>query len=294
MAVNTDEEHLENSVPIQSENPPEAIIPNNDTQPINPNQEIENMEVHHHAHDPAAPHHKKNWKSYFWEFLMLFLAVFCGFLAEYQLEHKIERDREKQFINSILKDLAEDNLALSATIISYDESQKRNDSLIRLLCSPNVKDNGAYLYYLGRKASKSGRLAIHDATIQQLKNSGGLRLIQKENVSKAIIEYYNHLVIINYYQKIEDDEIMEYRKMAGELFHPILFNDIAISVNTVIVPSGNPALLTYDSKTLFRIASMVSYVRNTRIGLAKAETEMQLEAQNLIELIKKEYHLELK
>jgi hypothetical protein len=25
---------------------------------------------------------------------MLFLAVFCGFLAEYQLEHKIERDRE--------------------------------------------------------------------------------------------------------------------------------------------------------------------------------------------------------
>lgn len=44
------------------------------------------MEVHHHPHDPAAPHHKKNWKSYFWEFLMLFLAVFCGFLAENQRE----------------------------------------------------------------------------------------------------------------------------------------------------------------------------------------------------------------
>jgi hypothetical protein len=27
---------------------------------------------------------------------MLFLAVFCGFLAEYQLEHKIEKNREKQ------------------------------------------------------------------------------------------------------------------------------------------------------------------------------------------------------
>ncbi len=23
------------------------------------------MEVHHHAHNPAEPHHKKNWKSYF-------------------------------------------------------------------------------------------------------------------------------------------------------------------------------------------------------------------------------------
>ena len=24
----------------------------------------QDMEVHHHAHDPAAPHHKKNWKNY--------------------------------------------------------------------------------------------------------------------------------------------------------------------------------------------------------------------------------------
>jgi len=27
---------------------------------INQKPETENMEVHHHAHDPAAPHHKKN------------------------------------------------------------------------------------------------------------------------------------------------------------------------------------------------------------------------------------------
>ena len=30
--------------------------------------QTKDMEVHHHAHDPAAPHHKKNWKSYFWNF----------------------------------------------------------------------------------------------------------------------------------------------------------------------------------------------------------------------------------
>ena len=71
---------------------------------LNPTPVTEqDMEVHHHAHDPAAPHHKKNWKSYFWEFLMLFLAVFCGFLAEYQLEHKIERDREKNLYKHLLK-----------------------------------------------------------------------------------------------------------------------------------------------------------------------------------------------
>jgi len=71
------------------------------------------MEVHHHAHNPAEPHHKKNWKSYFWEFLMLFLAVFCGFLAEYQLEHKIEKDRELQFIKSLTTDLQDDITSLN-------------------------------------------------------------------------------------------------------------------------------------------------------------------------------------
>jgi hypothetical protein len=53
------------------------------------------MEVHAHTHTPSPPAGRagKKWTHYFWEFLMLFLAVFCGFLAEYQLEHKIESDR---------------------------------------------------------------------------------------------------------------------------------------------------------------------------------------------------------
>jgi len=43
------------------------------------------MEVHAHTHTA-----RKKWTHYFWEFLMLFLAVFCGFLAENQREHMIE------------------------------------------------------------------------------------------------------------------------------------------------------------------------------------------------------------
>jgi len=39
------------------------------------------MEIHAHSHTP-----RKKWTHYFREFLMLFPAVFCGFLAEYQLE----------------------------------------------------------------------------------------------------------------------------------------------------------------------------------------------------------------
>ena len=222
---------------------------------------------------------------------MLFLAVFCGFLAEYQLEHQIEKEREKQYIHSMLEDLSEDTLVLADNINEFNEHITRNDTLIRLLNSPDIKEHGSDLYYLGRRASRSVRLAIHDATIQQLKNSGGMRLIRNQEVSKAVIEYYNRLVFIDYLQAIAFNEADEYRKMAIDVFHPILFNDIVMADNTVIRPSGNPALLTYDPKTLIRVSGMVSYIRNTKLGLGKAETEMKDASKELIKLIKKEYHL---
>ena len=72
---------------------------------LNTQPNKEDMEVHHHTH---PGHHKKKWTDYFWEFLMLFLAVFCGFLAEYQLEHKIEKERGMQYLHSLHIDLQTD------------------------------------------------------------------------------------------------------------------------------------------------------------------------------------------
>jgi len=61
------------------------------------------MEAHHHTHTE-----RKRWYHYFWEFLMLFLAVSCGFLAENQIEHMVDHQREKQYIRSLRKDLSGD------------------------------------------------------------------------------------------------------------------------------------------------------------------------------------------
>ena len=119
-----------------------------------------------------------------------------------------------------------------------------------------------------------------------------MRLIRNQKVSKAVIEYYNRLVFIDYLQAIAFNEADEYRKMAIDVFHPVLFNDIVnVADNSVMRPPGNPALLSYDSKILMRLSGMVSYLRNTKLGLAKAEAEMKDAAKELIGIIKKEYHL---
>lgn len=244
------------------------------------------MEVHHHSHSP-----RRKWTHYFWEFLMLFLAVFCGFLAEYQLEHKIENDREKQFIRSLVEDLSEDTVTLAELVTNLRENVARMDSFKILLAGDDVRNRGADLYYFGRRASRGAWLALHDRTIQQMKNSGAFRLIRNEKVSKDILEYYNRLNFIETLQKIDISESEEFRKMAIGVFDPLIFDGQVSSTNEIIRPAGNPPLLTYDKAILLRMAGMVSYSKNSRLALAKAEDEMKTAAINLIALLKKEYRL---
>jgi len=71
------------------------------------------MEVHHHGH----VHEKKKWKEYVFQFLMLFLAVFCGFLAENQLDHKIVSDRKKIYVQNLLEDLKADKAIEKMTLL---------------------------------------------------------------------------------------------------------------------------------------------------------------------------------
>jgi hypothetical protein len=193
MADNTDEKHLDNPIINQSENPPDEITPTADTETINPNQETENMEVHHHAHDPAAQHHKKNWKSYFWEFLMLFLAVFCGFLAEYQLEHKIENDRGKQYTYSFYEDLLTDSShfndltnGFQKKLTVLEDMSPCYDSLLGDHPPKNC------LTAIIRNAFDFPDMVNTDRTLQQLKNAGGLRLLKKADADSILL--YDNLL----------------------------------------------------------------------------------------------------
>src|SRR4051812_37079960 len=84
---------------------PETIEQNktqNQTSEI-PKSEIKNMEVHHHPHVE-----KKNFKEYFLEFIMIFLAVTMGFFAEQIRESFVQRSEEKEYVQSFYEDLSSD------------------------------------------------------------------------------------------------------------------------------------------------------------------------------------------
>src|SRR4030095_4073169 len=110
------------------------------------------MEVHQHTHTA-----RKKWTHYFWEFLMLFLAVFCGFLAENLREHFIEQRREKQYVNSFIEDLKSDISNYNRQIRVRTISQNRADSLVILPLSPERNKHIDSIYVCAERVGKIGR-----------------------------------------------------------------------------------------------------------------------------------------
>jgi len=73
---------------------------------------------------------------------MLFLAVFCGFLAEYKLEHLIEKRKEKQIISALYSDLKKDTANLGDIIYRYlPEHSAWEDSAETFITSLSIKEN---------------------------------------------------------------------------------------------------------------------------------------------------------
>ena len=117
---------------------------------------------------------------------MLFLAVFCGFLAEYQLEHKIEKNREKQYMHSMIKDLNTDLTNMSLTLAEKERMIKIGDSISQIFIAGNHDQQTGRIYYYARNFSTLKNLFLMtDGTLRQLKNSGGLRLYRLREAGKT-------------------------------------------------------------------------------------------------------------
>lgn len=291
MTEKTNEERLNNPT-TQSENPSAEITPTKEIETIKANQEAENMEVHKHPHHVT---HKKKWGEYLLEFFMLFFAVFLGFLAEYQLEHKIERDRAKQYIFSIYEDLKVDNSQLQILIPQFKEKDKRLDTMLMKIrtVSPTNGANGIYKYV--HEVANYPDFIYTDRTIQQLKNSGGMRLITNSETNNKIIEYDASVKTLNInIAEAIAVQIHVIRQMNTKLFDlrccPELGNDISFNGSNIAYPAPG-ILLTYDKNIIVEYYNNVQEMkRNYNIQRNILERLLN-ENIHLQEYLKNEYHL---
>jgi hypothetical protein len=141
------------------------------------------MEIQH----PHHVTHKKKWSEYLIEFIMLFLAVFLGFLTENFREHHIEKERAKQYIKSFYGDLRTDTARISfytnfdnVKLAALDNLAACYDTI-----SKNTKETSCLLDVI--KNSVINRpFMMTERTLNQLFNAGGFRLLQKQDADSII------------------------------------------------------------------------------------------------------------
>jgi hypothetical protein len=140
------------------------------------------METHaHHLH--KAPSH--GWKHYFFEFLMLFLAVTLGFFVENQREHYVELERANEFAKSLVQDLQNDITAIQRHKKTASMYIALADSLINLSQSRLEGRAAARFSFYTRFMYWTGSIVWNRATFEQIKNSGSLRYFKNQQLLKV-------------------------------------------------------------------------------------------------------------
>jgi hypothetical protein len=245
------------------------------------------MEVHAHTHTP-----RKKWTQYFWEFLMLFLAVTLGFFVENQREHYIEHQREKQYIRTLIEDLKSDTAQFATSITERMQKEDMIDSLVFFLNSPDTTKQGSGIYYWGYNVLRPSRFIQNDRTIQQLKNAGNMRLIRNIEVSDSIMAYDHQIKRLQEIISEENDIRIQFRQFAKKLFDGnTLFSIIDRETPAIHRPPGNPALANDDKATINEFLVTLQMTQHVmRIG-RRSQDRLKNMATELIAFLKKEYHL---
>jgi hypothetical protein len=232
---------------------------------------------------------------------MLFLAVFCGFLAENQREHLVEHQREKQYIKSLLLDLKQDTIALSQNIKSRERRRISADSLIYELSFPVGKELQNRIYFNAAQLSSLQLFNYSNSTIQQLKNSGLMRLIRKSDVVNSLNSYDLGVTRQKVREDVELGLTLEYQKAICAVLDAVTVKTLGDSLtNSAFNPGAESSLITPVFRSLItKDPDKINLVKGLAAQLYNRNhsnyfwlIRFHKQAVHIIELIKKEYHLE--
>ena len=258
------------------------------------------MEVHAHSHLASGETHtaRKKWTHYLWEFLMLFLAVFCGFLAENFREHQVEQNRAKQYVKSFYEDLKNDTARIN-TLITYDE--EKITALKKMYnCYDSVSQNFKATSCMGIliKHSRSNRgFVLTDRTLKQLANAGGYRLLDREEADSIIVYENMYKGYLDFqstvFQQSQDNVRNTLNELAAfKIIAPVQLTTAVMGKDTTSEQLTGPLLFT-DNKGLLNkwFNELAMYLRTTN-GQRNSVISIKDKAIGLIRYYKDKYHFE--
>jgi hypothetical protein len=255
------------------------------------------MEIHHHSSPAPGGTHtaRKKFTHYFREFLMLFLAVFAGFLAENQREHMVEHRREKQYMQSFIYDLQNDTFNLNAGFPLKDQRVQAIDAVFLFFEEhPDAEKIPGSVYRHINRTLWDRHYRRNSATIDQLKNAGGMRLIRKKNVADSIAAYDLRWIRSEFWREMYISNQEKGKAFIGKIIN---VNDIINAHRNNTQPTSltkkiTDSLIIRINKTgLNEYLNFLTYQKITTSQDKGDYQATEQSAERLLALIKKEYHL---
>ena len=247
------------------------------------------MEVHAHSHLASGGTHiqRKKWTHYIWEFLMLFLAVFCGFLAENIREHNVEHQRAKQFALSMLNDIKADTATLNTAIGFGNKKIKAIDSLIAQIEQPKEKWRDTLIYTYSGSAGRVRPIGYNSGTYEQMKASGSLRYFKQE-----LTDLLNQYDAQTKKTKAREDIFVNY---ASNLFNPFMYHVVdirsVIQIQDGVPPTHALVFRKTDEETIALWINYATVVQSTQERTVIEYNSMLEKANQIIAALQREYNL---
>ena len=256
------------------------------------------MEVHHH---PDLQHKKKNFKEYFLEFLMIFLAVTLGFIAENIRGHLSDKRIEQEYIISFVQDLKQDTANFNHIIPLAETNLKGVDSLLNCLLDTPYSDSSLRLiYYLKeRYADIILPMSYTTRTITQLKNAGGLRLITDKRSSDSINVYNLALDDVEeLFKELQRDFTIPTIRLSNKIYNPQFLIPYERAIDSSkydsIIPHSEQKmkLVTKDQSVISEYINSLAWDRKLKyLYLNRLIAHQQL-ALRLITFFSKKYDIQ--
>ena len=244
------------------------------------------MEVHH----PHHPTHKKKWTEYLLEFLMLFLAVFLGFIAENLREISVEKHRAKEYMHSLIEDLEADTSNIRSTISLAEVMKKQTENLVELINNGLDKSEIAQLYRLNLITGKVVQVSFEDRTSSQLKNSGSLRMVKNSTIADSIRSYWENTKIIEGIADRYSEFSAKASDVGVQIFNNKYYGQPDPANRFMITVDSSATLANNDPTLLIQFSNRKRILGNILFIYESNMSETKLQAANLISLINNEYH----
>jgi hypothetical protein len=257
------------------------------------------MEVHHTHH----PTHKKKWSEYIIEFIMLFTAVFLGFIAENIREHAVEQNRAKEFSASLVQDLQSDTIAINKQIKSIGLYSAVSDSMLQLSKTKLEGRNASQFSFYSRFAYWTTPILWNRNTFEQIKNSGSLRYFTNVGLLKKLLQY--DALVNNNNVDAENNKIRGNMLLTSinSIIDPQLHQDISqyflVTLDTMstktkesFFSSKTGSLENKREKIMEMLNMVIVNQRNNRTQVNNNLNQAKLLAAEIINTLKKEYDLE--